>query len=1026
MSARANANKDAIRSVGELLERAPKDPKERVSYMESVLRSSLLEREIQLLESYSLFYGQGSGPGTRYLGEDPRTDDGYEPWDEIGIGGQARRFVRTARDLEIARDIGRALAAENEFAIGAHECRQSYTVGAGLVYSVVPLEESAADMAKRCQAELEEFFAENDWPEMEQETVWRGDRDGEAFLRCFPNATGPMRVRFVEPESVTSDGAGSSIPPLGVEHAPEDVRDVHAIWVRPPSGGAPARVSVVDEATGLRVIEHLRMNSDAAALRGWPTMYPIRRNLARAEKLLRNMSFVAALQAAIALIRKHESATRSEVESYLDRERDLLVTNSATGRETRYQQMGAGTVIDAGPGVSYEAPVSSVNAGNNVAVLQAELRAAAARLQMPEYMFSGDACFTEDTELLTESGWRTLDTLRSEDRVASVVPSMDGVEFSRPIKHWGKSHDGEILLVATKNVDVAVTLNHDLWIGKRRWEAEPAWSKVQAGALGDAGQNVFMACALDIDGSADLDPSPVEGVSPADWWRFVGLYLGDGSAGIDDHRVQFSVKKQRKVDAFGPLLKRMGFTSGVYGDRHVWYSDDRALHELVSSRHGQGAHNKTVGLSPEDLFRLSRPLREALLSGLTDSDGHARANGMLYTTTSKRLADDVQLLGASLGLRSAIATVPARFAEASGAVAAGPRREVYRVHLHASPVATVWTHKAERLRYTGRVWCVEVPTGLVLCRRNGKVSVQGNSNANYGSTLVAEAPAVKQFLRLQGKYGRIFRRIASTALRHAAHFGRLPAEAVAACSIKIGYPTVIVRDQLQEAQRRQIEHASGVLSRRTWREQAGYDHDTEERNLDSESGDEEGDPRAGEVDPDKPPPGSTSGGPGGEDQKSTGSMVAESRLTEQGDEIASLREALESERLRAIESERALAELGGRLSGLERAMASPQVAAGPVINLTVPPAQHTTTVDARTTIEPGAVQAPVTIAEGAVRAEVDARTTVEAGAVKADIQVAAPEVPGLTINANFEKPGAKRVTFERGPDGKPTGAVVSE
>lgn len=691
MSARENSNRAAVRRVGELLEKAPVDPKERVSYMESVLRSSLLEREIQLLESYSLFYGQGSGPGTRYLGEDPRTDDGYEPWDEIGIGGQARRFVRTARDLEIARDIGRALAAENEFAIGAHECRQSYTVGAGLVYSVVPLEESAAGLAKRCQAELEEFFAENDWPEMEQETVWRGDRDGEAFLRAFPNASGPMRVRFVEPESVTSDGAGTSIPPLGIEHAPEDVRDVQAIWVRPPGGGAPARVSVVDEATGLRVIEHLRMNSDAASLRGWPTMYPIRRNLARAEKLLRNMSFVAALQAAIALIRKHESATRTEVESYLDRERDLLVTNSVTGRETRYQQMGAGTVIDAGPGVSYEAPVSSVNAGNNVAVLQAELRAAAARLQMPEYMFSGDA-----------------------------------------------------------------------------------------------------------------------------------------------------------------------------------------------------------------------------------------------------------------------------------------------------------------------------------------------SNANYGSTLVAEAPAVKQFLRLQGKYGRLFRRVAMTALRHSAHFGRLPAEAVASCSIKIGYPTVIVRDQLQEAQRRQIEHASGVLSRRTWREQAGYDHDTEERNLESEGDDEPPtDNPSAAADGPKPPPGSTDGGPGGEDQKSTGSMVAESRLTEHGDEIASLREALESERLRAIESERALAELGGRLSGLERTMAAPHAASGPVIHLTVPPAQHTTTVDARTTIEPGAVHAPVTIADGAVRADVDARTTVEAGAVKADIQVAAPDVPGLTINANFEKPGAKRVTFERGPDGKPTGATVA-
>jgi len=506
-------------------------PKARLERFEAELRTALAAHQIALLESYSLFYGQGSGTGSRFLGEDPRTDDGHEPWDEVGIGGQAAlRRKRSEYDLQVAREIGRALSEENEFAIGAHECRQSYVVGAGLTYAVAPLDAAAQPLAAAGNAALQRFFDENDWPEVEQETVLRADRDGEAILRQFPNAEGPLRVRFCEPETVKSPPGAPFT--FGVEHALDDVRDVVAMHVMAPSSGELERVAVVDEATGLRHVEHVKLNVDMASPRGWPTMYPIRRNLARAEKLLRNMSYVAALQAAIALIRKHESATKSEVEALLDQTRHLLVTNQQTGVDTRYRKVGPGTVIDAGPGVSYEAPVSSVNAANNVAVLQAELRAAAARLQMPEYMFSGDA-----------------------------------------------------------------------------------------------------------------------------------------------------------------------------------------------------------------------------------------------------------------------------------------------------------------------------------------------SNANYGSTLVAEAPAVKQFLRLQGKFGRPFRRIAWNAICHEVHFGRLSEEVLTRCVVKVGFPSVIVRDQLQQAQVRQIQHQAGVLSRRTWREQDGLDHDTEERNLDRERQGGAPDPRVGDVDPAKPAPGSTAGGPGGVDMR---------------------------------------------------------------------------------------------------------------------------------------------------------------
>ena len=42
-------------------------------------------------------------------------------------------------------------------------------------------------------------------------------------------------------------------------------------------------------------------------------------------------------------------------------------------------------------GTEYEFPAAALDAGRYVAVLQAELRAIAARLVMPEFMFTSDA-----------------------------------------------------------------------------------------------------------------------------------------------------------------------------------------------------------------------------------------------------------------------------------------------------------------------------------------------------------------------------------------------------------------------------------------------------------------------------------------------------------------------------------------------------------------------------------------------------------------------------------------------------------
>src|SRR6185295_1448942 len=61
------------------------------------------------------------------------------------------------------------------------------------------------------------------------------------------------------------------------------------------------------------------------------------------------------------------------------------------GRTRHFSQYGPGTILDAPAGLEYDFPAQGLDAGNFVTVLQAELRAIASRLVMPEFMLTSDA-----------------------------------------------------------------------------------------------------------------------------------------------------------------------------------------------------------------------------------------------------------------------------------------------------------------------------------------------------------------------------------------------------------------------------------------------------------------------------------------------------------------------------------------------------------------------------------------------------------------------------------------------------------
>jgi hypothetical protein len=241
-------------------------------------------------------------------------------------------------------------------------------------------------LARQAQWIIDRFLERTDWGELEQEVMRRADRDGEAFLRFFHVGDGECTVRTVEPEHVRSPGDQSAHLSFGVETPEHDVQEALAYWIveEPSLSWTPSRVPA-DE------IVHIRFNVDRTAKRGYPTLIPVRRNLLRADKLLQNMSTLAQVQATFALIRKHKQYSASAVQTWQQGQADIAVSDPVSGNTRYLQRYLPGTILDVPEQTDYEFPAARVPADSLVAVLQAELRAVAARLVLPEYMLTSNA-----------------------------------------------------------------------------------------------------------------------------------------------------------------------------------------------------------------------------------------------------------------------------------------------------------------------------------------------------------------------------------------------------------------------------------------------------------------------------------------------------------------------------------------------------------------------------------------------------------------------------------------------------------
>jgi hypothetical protein len=308
--------------------------------------------------------------------------------------GQNWPFWNTETQLSLFRAQARYLCSTNSYAIGLLGGLQAYVIGDGFQYRVVSKEKHGgkpSSLIPQVQAIVDEFCEVNQWWDWEQELFWRSREDGEYFLRYYPDAELQcLTVRSVEPEQVCTtgipDGAAGEWS-FGILTDPEDVQEIYAYNVLYLASPAEHSTDIREEVP-VEDLQHFKINVRRTIKRGLTDFcYSTYDALHLAEKLRNNMAEGAAVQAALAYIRQHESATQAQVQNFLNTQQlDFSRTNPLTGLSINYKHLEPGSVVDIPRGMQYVQPPGAGNASGFIEILHASLRGAGCRWNAPEWL----------------------------------------------------------------------------------------------------------------------------------------------------------------------------------------------------------------------------------------------------------------------------------------------------------------------------------------------------------------------------------------------------------------------------------------------------------------------------------------------------------------------------------------------------------------------------------------------------------------------------------------------------------------
>jgi thymidylate synthase ThyX len=366
-------------------------------------------------------------------------------------------------------------------------------------------------------------------------------------------------------------------------------------------------------------------------------------------------------------------------------------------------------------------------------------------------------CYDDQTEVLTSDGWVPWPKVDGSEKFGTFNPRTGELQYDSALSLFQGEYDGLMYQVRSEQVDLLVTPRHRMWIQRHDTQAAKRGTQPYEVALANeiVGRRVhYQKTALwrgQEEGKVSLEPTSRAWVRkdtgrPAyrrypgaefplvPFARFLGWYLAEGC--LNGHQIVLAQNRGELLDRMASIIREMGLKPYLpsTGDGQV-RTQNIALHDFLMKRCGGHAHEKRV---PALVHSWGPGAIREFLEAMVDGDGSRRKGNCRHSviyTTSPELADDLQVLAIKAGwsanirvddrsgLRRRIASTGQEFVN---------RRPCYIVSLVKTRTHPLVNHCGRRhdswVAYSGKVYCAQVPNGLLFVRRNGKPVISGNTH----------------------------------------------------------------------------------------------------------------------------------------------------------------------------------------------------------------------------------------------------------------------------------------------------------
>ena len=333
-------------------------------------------------------------------------------------------------------------------------------------------------------------------------------------------------------------------------------------------------------------------------------------------------------------------------------------------------------------------------------------------------------CYSEDSEVLTDEGWKLFKEVSKSDKILSLNPKTRGLEWVGIDDMQCYRHNGEMIRFHNKSLDCLVTPEHRMvYLNKSNGEIRYCQAKDYT-----KGKGAFYRGA--VYQGTERDFMEIEGRRLAfdDFCEFMGYYLSDGSL---QHGTGVIIAQSNDQPAFEPILavtKRMGYSPKICKETIAIYNS--ALNRYLSQ-----FGRCTEKFIPKEIKTASKRQIQIFLNAFIKCDGYFRKpksfignhgnifksdkDERIFFTTSECLAGDLSELLLKVGSRPSFRVQePHKTLKKDGRVIKGNYR-CYSISECYATTATVFNK--ESVVYRGQVYDLTLDRNHIMyIRRNGK------------------------------------------------------------------------------------------------------------------------------------------------------------------------------------------------------------------------------------------------------------------------------------------------------------------